>query len=74
MPKKCRESQLEMLKAMLKRKQGVTSLEIQKEIGTVCPHRRLTDLKEQGWTILSKEIAGQDYLRYHGIAPKSFGG
>lgn len=65
---------LEILKRLLTRKRGVTSAEIIKEMGTVCPHRRLTDLKEQGWTILSKEIPGKNYLRYHGVAPKSFGG
>lgn len=67
-------NKIEKLKQMLKRKQGITSMEIIKELGTVCPHRRLSDLKEQGWSILTKEIPGKNYLRYHGIPPKSFGG
>lgn len=67
-------NKLDHLKKMLVRKQGITSIQIIKEIGTVCPHRRLTDLKEQGWTILTKEIPNQNYLRYHGIPPESFGG
>jgi len=64
----------EILKKLLTRKRGVTSYEITLKMGTVCPHRRLTDLKEEGWSILSKEIPGKNYLRYHGVAPKSFGG
>ena len=67
-------NKLDHLKEMLVRKQGITSIQIINEIGTVCPHRRLTDLKEQGWTILTKEIEGKNYLRYHGIPPETFGG
>lgn len=64
----------EILKKLLTRKRGVTSFEIAMEMGTVCPHRRLTDLKEQGWSILRKDVEGENYGRYFGIAPKTFGG
>ena len=64
----------EILKRLLTRKRGVTSYEIALEMGTVCPHRRLTDLKEEGWTILRQEIEGQTYGRYFGVPPKTFGG
>jgi hypothetical protein len=60
----------EILKRLITRKRGATSFEIATLMGTVCPHRRLTDLKEHGWTILRKEIDGQSYGRYFGIAPK----
>lgn len=59
----------EILKRLLTRKRGVTSFEIATLMGTVCPHRRMTDLKEQGWTILRKEIDGQKHGRYFGVAP-----
>lgn len=61
----------EILKRLITRKRGATSFEIATLMGTVCSHRRLTDLKEHGWTILRKEIDGQSYGRYFGIAPKS---
>ena len=62
----------EILKRLLTRKRGATSFEIATLMGTVCPHRRLTDLKEQGWTILRQEVEGQKDGRYFGVAP--FGG
>lgn len=64
----------EILKKLLTRKRGVTSYEIALEMGTVCPHRRITELKEEGWTILTSEIPGKNHLRYHGVAPNTFGG
>ena len=45
------KTQLERLKLLLTRKQGCKSYEIVKELPSVTPHRRLADLKEQGWTI-----------------------
>ena len=59
----------EILKRLLTRKRGVTSFEIATLMGTVCPHRRMTDLKEQGWTILRKEIDGQKHGRYFCVDP-----
>lgn len=60
----------EILKKLLTRKRGVTSYEITLKMGTVCPHRRLTDLKEEGWSILRKEVEGKNYGRYFGISPE----
>jgi hypothetical protein len=48
----------------------VTALEIIQLIGTVCPHKRLSDMKDMGWTILRQPIEGQKYGRYFGIPPK----
>jgi hypothetical protein len=39
-------------------------------MGTVCPHRRLTDLKERGWEITKMAVEGKNYNRYFGKAPK----
>lgn len=47
-------TQLDKLKKLIQRKQGVMSWEIAQKLPSVTPHRRLFDLKEQGWTILSK--------------------
>jgi hypothetical protein len=57
-------SQLEKLKKLLQRKQGATSMEIISIVGTVCPHKRMADLKEQGYTILKKPVLGKNYHRY----------
>lgn len=58
------------LKKLLQRKSGVTSFEICFVMGTVCPHRRMTDLKEQGWEITKKPVEGKNFNRYYGKAPK----
>ena len=60
------KTQPEKLAKLLTRKSGVTSLEIILSIGTVCPHRRMSDLKERGWIITSRKVAGKNYSRYFG--------
>ena len=62
-------TQRRRLEMLLKRKQGTTSWEIMFVCRTVCPHRRLSDLKEAGWTIKSQKTEG-NHLRYWGKAPK----
>lgn len=74
MPQACKESQLAILKTLLKRKQGVTSMEMCDLLPTVTPSRRISDLREQGWTITKKQVEGKNYCRFFGQAPESFGG
>lgn len=64
-------TQHQKLGKLLQRKRGVTAFEIIQLIGTVCPHKRLSELKEAGWTILRQEVPGQKYGRYFGVAPKA---
>lgn len=61
-----KQTQTSILRRLLLRKCGVTSLEIIKKCGTVAPHRRLADLKEQGMSIWSQRVPGKTYLRYFG--------
>jgi len=63
-------SQTQLLARLLSRKCGTTSMEIIAACKTVCPHRRLTDLKNRGWTIVKKQVKGKSYHRYFGTAPK----
>ena len=63
-------TQHQKLSKLLQRKNGVTAFEISQQVGTVCPHKRLSDLKEMGWTILRQEVEGQKYGRYFGFPPK----
>lgn len=66
-----RNTQCDRLAKMLTRKRGCTALEIIVTVGTVCPHKRLSDLKEKGWIITRKQEAGEKYGRYFGVPPKS---
>lgn len=57
-------SQADKLKKLLQRKQGATSMEIISIVGTVCPHKRMSDLKKEGYTILKKPVLGKNFNRY----------
>jgi hypothetical protein len=65
-----KQTQCSILEKLLRRKSGVTSLEIIQKCGTVAPHRRLADLKERGWRITKEQVPGRSYNRYFGQAPQ----
>jgi Helix-turn-helix domain len=64
-------TQHKKLASLLKRKRGVTAWEIIQIVGTVCPHKRMSDLKEIGWTITKQQVEGEKYHRYFGQGPKA---
>jgi hypothetical protein len=64
-------TQHQALGKLLTRRKGVTAWEIIQLVGTVCPHKRLSDLKASGWTITKQPVAGQTYHRYFGTGPKA---
>ena len=64
------KSQYERLERLLTRKTGATAMDIVREVGTVCPHRRMADLRAKGWAIVRKEIPGKNYGRYFGVKPQ----
>ena len=63
-------TQNQILSKLLSRKCGTTAMEIIQRVGTVCPHKRMSDLKARGWTITKKQVNGKNYHRYFGTAPK----
>jgi hypothetical protein len=63
-------TQHDKLKKLLLRKSGCTSVDIAAVLPSVSPHRRLSDLKEQGWTILKKQEG--KLKRYFGRAPAAY--
>jgi hypothetical protein len=64
------KTQMDKLKELLQRKQGVKSYEIVKALPSVSPHRRLSDLKERGWTITFKLMDDNKTKIYFGKPPK----
>lgn len=60
------KTQLDKLTTMLTRSRGATSFEIIMEVGTVSPHKRLSELKERGWKITKRKVVGKNYHRYFG--------
>ncbi|TXK26519.1 hypothetical protein FVQ98_14175 [Ottowia sp. GY511] len=63
-------TQVSRLAKLLARKRGTTAYEIMIVCKTVCPHKRMSDLKARGWTIVKKPITGTRFHRYFGQAPK----
>ena len=63
------KTQLDKLTTMLTRSRGATSFEIIMGVGTVSPHKRLSELKERGWTITKRKVDGKNYHRYFGKKP-----
>lgn len=63
-------TQNKRLASLLIRKRGATAMEIISQVGTVCPHKRMSDLKATGWTIVKQQVSGKTYHRYFGQAPK----
>lgn len=65
-------TQTDRIAKLLQRRNGCTSMEIITMAGTVAPHRRLFELKQRGWIIVRKPVAGANYGRYYGVAPGCF--
>lgn len=64
-------NQHKKLAKLLTRKRGCTSVDICDALPSVSPHRRISDLKEQGWTILKRKGTGR-LINYFGTPPKAY--
>jgi hypothetical protein len=64
------KTQYDRIAKLLTRKRGCTPMEIVQAVGSVCPHRRLKDMRDKGWTITRRQVAGKSYGTYHGVAPR----
>lgn len=61
-------TQLEKIKRLLTRKRGATSVDIALVLPSVSPHRRISDLRADGYTIVKKQDG--KLKRYWAIAPE----
>jgi hypothetical protein len=60
-------TQLEKLKRLLSRKRGCTSVDIAAVLPSVSPHRRISDIRAEGWTVVKKQDG--KLKRYWGTPP-----
>jgi hypothetical protein len=65
------KTQYDAIARLLTRKRGCTAMEIISDAGTVCPHKRLSEMKDMGWTITRNPISGKTYGRYFGHKSES---
>jgi hypothetical protein len=63
-------TQYERLERLLTRKKGATAMDIATEVGSTSPHKRLSELKERGWTIWREAVNGKSYGVYRGVKPQ----
>jgi hypothetical protein len=56
---------------LLSRKSGTTAIEVAWATDSTCPHKRISEFRDEGWTIIKKQVKGKNYHRYFGIAPKA---
>jgi hypothetical protein len=62
-------TQYDRLGKLLTRKKGATAMDIVQAVGTVCPHKRLSEMKARGWRITRRQVPGKSYGTYHGVKP-----
>ena len=62
-------TQLDKLKKLIQRKQGVMSWEIAQKLPSVTPSRRVSDLRDLGWTITFKKTDDNQKI-FFGTPPK----
>jgi hypothetical protein len=63
-------TQYDKLARLLTRKKGATAMEIVEAVGTVAPHKRLSEMKGKGWAIWREQVPGKSYGRYYGQEPQ----
>lgn len=63
-------TQHQLLISLLSRKRGTTAMEVAQVVKTTCPHKRISELRHAGWTIVKKQMPGASYHVYFGTAPK----
>jgi hypothetical protein len=66
-------NQYTRLAKLLTRKRGATAMDIVEAVGTVCPHKRLSEMKERGWAIWREQVPGKSYGRYFGAKAVTVG-
>ena len=65
-----KRTQYARIATLLTRQRGATALEIITGAGTVCPHKRMEEMRRRGWTITRRQVPGKTYGRYFGVPPQ----
>ena len=58
-------TQLTKLERLIRK--GTTAMEVAMQIGTTCPHKRISELAQHGWVITWKKLPGRNYGLYKGV-------
>jgi len=66
------KTQLQRLEKLLLKKSGTTTVEIARVLPSTTPTRRLSDMREKGWTITFKLMDDGRTKIYFGKPPKAW--
>jgi hypothetical protein len=61
--------QIRKVEKLLQRAKGCTMMELILTCATVSPSRRISDLRDRGWLITKRKVAGKNYHRFFGKSP-----
>lgn len=62
-------TQHQILAKLLLRKRGTTAMEVAQAIGSTCPHKRISEFRDAGWTVVKKPVKGKNFNCYFGTPP-----
>ena len=62
-------TQYDAIGRLIKRKCGATPLELMEASHSTSVHKRMSEMRERGWLIWRKAVAGCSYGRYYGRPP-----
>ena len=65
------KTQYEAIGALLKRKTGATAADLIAATMSTSIHKRMSEMKERGWSIRKEQVPGKTYHRYFGTAPQA---
>lgn len=58
---------------LLQRKKGATPAELMTSSGSTCIHKRMSEMRNAGWSIWREDLKGARHGLYFGKAPKKAG-
>jgi hypothetical protein len=64
-----KDTQYARIARLIQRKRGATTRELIEASGSVCPWKRMAEMRNRGWAIWSEPVEGKTFTRYFGKAP-----
>jgi biotin operon repressor len=64
------KTQYDQIGALIKRSKGATAADLIAATMSTAVHKRMSELRERGWTIRKEQVPGKSYHRYYGKEPQ----
>ena len=63
-------TQYDRIGALLKRKKGATAADLIAATMSTAVHKRMSEMRQRGWSIRKEPVPGRTFHRYYGTAPQ----